>query len=172
MSKRHEQADRGTKLASAYRAGDLSRRAFCEQAGIAAVSTLDYYLRRENERLKKKQRLLPVVVTVKPEEGKTPEITVRARNGRRIEVRRGFDPELLLRVLNALERVRDVWVGAGVGRGVKSESGDIIGGTWTVRSIVETQYEPCACSPAGKMKRVSLPYAPGGSPIWTEYTYL
>lgn len=104
MSKRHEQADRGTKLASAYRAGDLSRRAFCEQAGIAAVSTLDYYLRRENERFRRRQRLLPVVVTVKPEEGKTPDIAVVASNGRRVEVRRGFDPELLLRVISVMER--------------------------------------------------------------------
>lgn len=103
MSKQREQADRGTELVSAYRAGDLTRRAFSEQAGIA-VSTLDYYLRRENERLKKRQRLLPVVVTVKPEESKTPEITVMSSNGRRVEVRRGFDPELLLRLLGVLER--------------------------------------------------------------------
>jgi hypothetical protein len=54
--------------------------------------------------LRKKQRLLPVVVTVKPEESKTPEITVMASNGRRVEVRRGFDPELLLRVIGVLER--------------------------------------------------------------------
>ena len=103
MSKNREQWDRGTELVEAYRSGDLTRRAFSERAGIA-VSTLDYYLRRENERLKKRQRLLRVVVTVKPEESKTPEITVMASNGRRVEVRRGFDPELLLQVLGALER--------------------------------------------------------------------
>ena len=55
----------------------------------------------------------------------------------------------------------------GIGRPVKLETGDANG----TKSIVETQYEPCACSPVGKMKRTSLPYAPGGSPIWTEYTY-
>jgi hypothetical protein len=103
MSKRQERVDRGTELVEAYRSGDLGRRAFCDRAGIA-VTTLDYYLRRENERLRKKQRLLPVVVTVKPEEIQAPEIAVVARNGRRVEVRRGFDPELLLRVIGVLER--------------------------------------------------------------------
>src|ERR1035438_6080167 len=36
---------------------------------------------------------------------------------------------------------------------------------------VDTQYAPCACSPLGKMWRVSQPYAPGGTPVWTTYTY-
>ena len=98
MSKNREQWDRGTELVEAYRSGDLTRGAFSEGAGIA-VSTLDYYLRRENEGLKKMQRLLPVVVTVKSEE-----IKVVLGNGRRVEVRRDFDPELLLRVLSVLER--------------------------------------------------------------------
>jgi len=48
--------------------------------------------------------LLPVVVTVKPEESKVAEIAVVLGNGRRVALRRGFDPELLLRVLNVLER--------------------------------------------------------------------
>jgi hypothetical protein len=103
VSKQGEQWDRGTELVEAYRSGDLGRRAFCERAGIA-VTTLDYYLRRDSERLRKKQRLLPVVVTVEPEESKEPELTVVASNGRRVEVRRGFDPELLLGLLSVLER--------------------------------------------------------------------
>jgi len=36
---------------------------------------------------------------------------------------------------------------------------------------VDTQYAPCACSPLGKLWRVSLPYAPGVSPLWTTYVY-
>lgn len=36
---------------------------------------------------------------------------------------------------------------------------------------VETEYDSCACSPVGKMKRVSQPYAPGGQKYWTTYTY-
>jgi len=41
----------------------------------------------------------------------------------------------------------------------------------TVVSQVDTEYAPCACSPLGKMWRVSQPYAPGGTPVWTTYTY-
>jgi RHS repeat-associated protein len=55
----------------------------------------------------------------------------------------------------------------GIGRAVKVEGGHAS----TVVSIVETVYEPCACSPVGKVKKVSLPYAPGGTVLWTEYVY-
>ena len=56
----------------------------------------------------------------------------------------------------------------GVGRPVKTVTGDNTNGT---RSTVDMEYEPCACSPMGKVKRVSLPYAPGGTVLWTVYTY-
>ncbi len=85
--------DLGTELVEAYRSGDLGRRAFCERAGIA-VTTLDSYLRRDKERSRKKQRLLPVVVTVEPEEWKTAEVTVVVGNGRRVEVRRSAKEHL------------------------------------------------------------------------------
>jgi YD repeat-containing protein len=55
----------------------------------------------------------------------------------------------------------------GFGRTLKAESGD---GTGT-KSIVESQYAACACSPLGKLWRVSQPYAPGGTAVWTTYTY-
>ena len=38
-------------------------------------------------------------------------------------------------------------------------------------SIVDTQYAACACSPLGKVSQVSQPYAPGGTPVWTIYSY-
>ncbi|HUS08289.1 MAG TPA: RHS repeat-associated core domain-containing protein [Bryobacteraceae bacterium] len=38
-------------------------------------------------------------------------------------------------------------------------------------SIVDTEYDACACSPNGRVKRTSLPYAPGGAILWTTYTY-
>ncbi len=41
----------------------------------------------------------------------------------------------------------------------------------TLISTVETEYEACACSPMGKVKKVSRPYAPGGIKCWTEYFY-
>jgi YD repeat-containing protein len=55
----------------------------------------------------------------------------------------------------------------GLGRPVKVEKGH---GT-TVVSIVESEYTACACSPVGKLKRVTRPYAPGGTKYWTSYTY-
>jgi YD repeat-containing protein len=55
----------------------------------------------------------------------------------------------------------------GLGRTVKVETGS---GT-TVDSIVETEYDSCACSPLGKVKRVSQPYRPGQTPVYTVYGY-
>ena len=56
----------------------------------------------------------------------------------------------------------------GLGRTVKVETGD---GTGT-KSVADTQYTACACSPLGKVWRVSQPYASGGQPsAWTTYTY-
>ena len=55
----------------------------------------------------------------------------------------------------------------GFGRATRVETGhDAV----TV-SQVDTQYAPCACSPLGKLWRVSQPYAPNGTPVWTTYTY-
>jgi len=56
----------------------------------------------------------------------------------------------------------------GLGRTIKVEQGDSGG---TTKSIVDTEYDSCACSPLGKVKRVSQPYAPGGTIYWTTYTY-
>jgi YD repeat-containing protein len=58
----------------------------------------------------------------------------------------------------------------GVGRVAKVQSGT--GNTpGTVVSETDTVYGPCACSPMGKMKQVSQPYAPGSTVYWTTYTY-
>jgi len=54
----------------------------------------------------------------------------------------------------------------GLGRTIKAETGC---GTTTV-SVVETEYAPCACSPMGKVKRVSMPHAPSAE--WGQsYTF-
>ncbi len=55
----------------------------------------------------------------------------------------------------------------GMGRPIRVERGDSSG----TKSIVDTVYQPCACSPLGKIQEVSQPYAPGGTPVWTVYTY-
>jgi len=55
----------------------------------------------------------------------------------------------------------------GLGRAVKVERGY----SSTTVSTVDTVYDSCACSPVGKMKKVSQPYAPGGTVYWTVYNY-
>jgi len=55
----------------------------------------------------------------------------------------------------------------GLGRAIKVERGDA-GGT---KSTVQSEYDSCACTPLGKLKRVSQPYGPGGTVYWTTYTY-
>ena len=41
----------------------------------------------------------------------------------------------------------------------------------TVLNTVDTVYGACACSPLGKVMKVSLPYGPGETEVWTTYTY-
>jgi YD repeat-containing protein len=55
----------------------------------------------------------------------------------------------------------------GFGRTVKVETGY----STTAVSVVDTEYAPCACSPLGKLHRVSQPYSPGATPVWTTYAY-
>jgi hypothetical protein len=55
----------------------------------------------------------------------------------------------------------------GLGRtaGVKTGTGS------TVLSEVDTGYQPCACSPLGKMYQQSLPYGPQDTEVYTIYAY-
>jgi len=60
----------------------------------------------------------------------------------------------------------------GFGRVTRVETGYTpIYGNQVIVNYVDTQYASCACSPLGKMYRVSQPYAPGATPVWTTYTY-
>ena len=54
-----------------------------------------------------------------------------------------------------------------VGRTIREWGGDAGGD----KIFQDTEYESCACSPLGKVKRVSQPYAPGGTVYWTTYTF-
>ena len=42
---------------------------------------------------------------------------------------------------------------------------------WTLQSYTDTVYAPCACSPLGKIQKVSEPYAANATEYWTTYTY-
>jgi hypothetical protein len=50
----------------------------------------------------------------------------------------------------------------GLGRPIRVERGTDVN---TIQSIVDTVYAPCACSPLGKIQKVSQPYAPGTSSL-------
>jgi YD repeat-containing protein len=55
----------------------------------------------------------------------------------------------------------------GLGRVKKVEQGNTSG----VKTVVEREYTTCACAAAGKLWRVTQPYAPGGTTYWTTYSY-
>jgi YD repeat-containing protein len=56
----------------------------------------------------------------------------------------------------------------GLGRAIHVARGD----SSSVHSYTDTVYAPCACSPLGKLQKVSQPYPSGSSAsAWTSYTY-
>jgi len=55
----------------------------------------------------------------------------------------------------------------GLGRTVLTQTGDAS----TTQSQVETVYNSCGCSPAGKMTQQAMPHLPSASPAYTTYTY-
>jgi RHS repeat-associated protein len=59
----------------------------------------------------------------------------------------------------------------GLGRPILVESGYGSSNNATLVNQAETQYDACACTPIGKVRRTALPHAPGTSPVWTEYSY-
>ncbi len=56
----------------------------------------------------------------------------------------------------------------GLGRTILSQTGDSTG---AIKSQTKSVYGPCACSPMGKLMKQSMPYAQGGTPVWTVYNY-
>ncbi len=57
----------------------------------------------------------------------------------------------------------------GLGRTIRTERGP---DATHLQSAVDTVYAPCACSPLGKVQKVSAPYPEGQSAsAWTVYTY-
>jgi len=101
------------KLVAEYEASGLRRDAFCQQRGLS-VAALDKYRRRVRQgRRPSAGPMLPVEVVRCTPELATPEqasshvdgvLVVESRNGRRIEVRRGFDAGTLERLLTVLDR--------------------------------------------------------------------
>jgi len=106
--------DYGEQLVLRYRTSGLTRKDFAKQEGISA-STLDYYVRRERgsalPATYAPNRIVAVDVVASEEEPSRRDtasafpagVAIRLANGRTLEVQRGFDRELLLDVLAALE---------------------------------------------------------------------
>ena len=97
-------ADRGAKLAAEYRAGEESRKAFCQRHGIT-LTALAYFLRRESRR-ESGSRLLPVELqtSATAEKRRLAGVTLALASGLRVELEHGFDESVLSRVLTVLER--------------------------------------------------------------------
>ena len=99
------------KLVAEYKASGLTRDAFCQQQDLS-VTALDKYRRRVQKWAGSGAApMLPVeVVSFAVQDsnrnaGRDGVLVVESRNGRRVEVHRGFDALTLERLLTVLDRV-------------------------------------------------------------------
>ena len=96
------------KLVAEFEASGLRRNAFCQQRGLS-VAALDKYRRRVHQVPRAcAGPMLPVeVVSCTPERARSDAdgvLVVESRDGRRIEVHRGFDAVTLERLLTVVDR--------------------------------------------------------------------
>ncbi len=98
------------KLVAEHEASGLTRDVFCQQRGLSVV-TLDKYRRRVQKWARSGAGpMLPVEVVLSTTGSNCAArgygvLVVESRNGRRIEVGRGFDLETLERLLTILDKV-------------------------------------------------------------------
>jgi len=97
------------KLVAEHEASGLARDVFCQQHGLSVV-TLDKYRRRVQKWARSGAGpMLPVEVVLSTGSNCAARgygvLVVESRNGRRIEVGRGFDVETLERLLTILDKV-------------------------------------------------------------------
>ena len=101
---RHRSRAEAEQIAVEYEGSGLSREEFCQRNGVA-MKTLARYVSRHRQATAQKpasQRL--VAVEVATEHGWAKELVVVLCNGRRIEVKRGFDPATLRQLVATLEQ--------------------------------------------------------------------
>jgi hypothetical protein len=96
------------KLVAEHEASGLTRDVFCQQRGLSVV-TLDKYRRRVQKWARSGAGpMLPVEVVLSTGSNCAARgccvLVVESRNGRRIEVGRGFDAETLERLLPILDK--------------------------------------------------------------------
>ena len=97
------------RLVLEFEASGLRQNEFCRKHGLA-LSTLQRQLKKQrlDQGEAKSNRLVAVELAGKGREGNTPALCaleVVLASGRRIEVRRDFDSETLLRVVEVLEEM-------------------------------------------------------------------
>jgi hypothetical protein len=97
------------KLVAEYEASGLTRDGFCQQRGLS-VAALDKYRRRVQKWARSGAGpMLPVEVVSSTAQGSNCAsgggvLLVESRSERRIEVNRGFDAEMLERLLTILDK--------------------------------------------------------------------
>ena len=99
--KRGRSAEEIAAMMTGYEQSGLTRREYCGQRGIP-LSTLDYY--RQRRKKKARNPGLVAVKIVASEQPSSP-LAVILRNGRRIEVGRGFAEAELARLLRVVEGI-------------------------------------------------------------------
>lgn len=103
--RRDRSVTEAARLAAAYKSSGLSRQEFCKRNDVT-LSTLARYVKRHGKQKAESaesERLLRVEML--PMEGPPgSELLVVLSNGRRIEVRRGFDAHTFEQLIDLLER--------------------------------------------------------------------
>jgi hypothetical protein len=102
--RRHRSRPEADQVAGEYEASGLSREAFCEQKDVPLKTLARNVVRyRKQEGVGSEPRRW-VAVEVAGHSGCGSELSVLLSGGRRIEVKRGFDPGTLRQLVAALER--------------------------------------------------------------------
>jgi len=96
------------QLVAEYEASGLTRQEFCGRHGLA-LATLDRYRKRRQQRHENspaESRFIRVELSGAKQAGHgSSDLIVLLSNARRIEVKRGFDAEMLAQLVRVLEQV-------------------------------------------------------------------
>jgi hypothetical protein len=97
------------QLVAEYEASGLTRQEFCARHGLA-LATLDRYRKRRQQRRESSsadRRFIRVELSGAKQAAShsSSDLVVLLSNARRIEVRRGFDADLLAQLVRVLEQV-------------------------------------------------------------------
>jgi hypothetical protein len=87
-----------------YEASGLSREAFCVQHDVTLKSLDRYVTRSRKQKVNGEERQRFVAVEVSRNAGAGSDLAVLLTTGRRIEVKRGFDPGTLRQLVAVLEQ--------------------------------------------------------------------